>query len=151
MRFTKAVSIICAICTFFSMGVQFSIFCGAPLGEFVLGGTYIVAPPEMRIAHLLFSLLWLAVGLSYLAYGKVIPIKTGRTVAKVFVVVNTAFLAYAVIWNFFITASIKETVIMGPITLVTFVGSVLLVYSQRRRRRRQKPEEHTTESNIYQG
>ena len=128
-------AIICALCTFVSMVVQMLIAFGAPLGEFVLGGAYIVAPPSNRLIHAGFSVLWGCVVLAYLIYSEVISIKKFAKVAHALVILNTLFTLYAIVWNFFITSSIKETLLMGPLTLITTVCSIIFLVIKRKLRK----------------
>ncbi|MGX2946826.1 hypothetical protein [Enterococcus alishanensis] len=107
--------------------VQLLIALGFPLGEFVLGGEYIVAPSSKIMIHLIFSVVWGIVVASYLSYGGILPLKT-KKLTQLIIWLNTLFVSYAIIWNFFLTTSIKETLLMGPLTLITAVYSWALIF-----------------------
>ncbi|WP_310604532.1 hypothetical protein [Anaerosporobacter sp.] len=126
----KILATICALCTLVSMVIQALIAFGAPLGEFVLGGIYIVAPLSRRIIHIFFAVLWGVVIYAYLSYGKIIFSKIDMKVVKGLVVLNTIFTSFAIIWNFFLTNSMKETVLMGPLTIIVSICSILLILNK---------------------
>lgn len=106
--------------------VQLLIALGFPLGEFVLGGEYVVAPSSKIIIHLAFSIVWGGVAASYLSYAGLWRFKT-KKLTPVIVWLNTLFVSYAIVWNFFLTTSLKETLLMGPVTLITAVCSWALI------------------------
>lgn len=118
---------ICAFCTAVSMVVQLLIALGAPLGKLVLGGLYCTAPMEKRIIHVGFAVIWALVVCVYLAYGNIIPFKGSRKALRVILVLNTLFTLFAIVWNCFLTNSIWETLIMGPLTIITSVCSIVLL------------------------
>lgn len=120
-------AIICASCTAVSMVVQLLIALGLPLGELVLGGLYTIAPMEKRMIHATFAVIWAVVMFAYLAYGTVIPFKRSLKAIKMILILNTLFVLYAVVWNFFLTGSRKEALVMGPLTAVTSIFSIALL------------------------
>lgn len=132
-KMTKLLAIICALCTAVSIIVQLAISFGAPLGEFTLGGAYIIAPLTRRPLHAALAVLWLVILIAYLFYGGIIRASKGNAVFHGLVIFNTALVLYAIYANFFITTSIKETLLMGPLTIVTGVCSITLLIVRRKK------------------
>jgi hypothetical protein len=100
---------------------------GAPLGEFVLGGKYIVFPKEMRIINVIFFMLWLFIGLLYLIKGNLINNYLNGKIITIILVTITLFMVYAIYGNWFITESIKEKYLMTPLAMITSISSIMLL------------------------
>jgi len=109
--------------------LQFSLTLGAPLGEYVLGGTHRVLPAKMRFVSGAFSLWFTVVGLGYLQRaGKIGPIFNDSFV-QVLLIVYTLFLLYAIVGNGFLTKSKKERYVMTPLSIAGCVSSVYLLFN----------------------
>lgn len=121
-------SLICAIITFGMSLLQLSITFGAPLGEYVLGGIHRVLPKRMRLVSSTFVLIFIFVGMAYLQWGKVLYIGFNAVFVNVIVIINTLFLAYAIVGNGVITKSKKEKYLMTPLSIVQFVCSVSSIF-----------------------
>lgn len=123
------VSLICAIITFGMALLQLSITFGAPFGEYVLGGENKVLPKKMRFVSCAFFLIFTFVAAIYLQWGKILKIGLNAKFVKVIIIVNTLFLAYAVIGNGMLTKSKKEKYVMTPFSIVQFICSVVAFFS----------------------
>lgn len=126
-------SILCAIITFGMALLQLSLTLGAPFGEYALGGQHRVLPKKMRSISSAYTLIFTFIGLSYLQIGNVISIGLNPNVLNVIIILNTLFLAYAIIGNGFLTKSKKEKYVMTPISIIQFILSVItffLVHNQ---------------------
>jgi hypothetical protein len=118
-------SLLCAAITFGMAILQFSLTFGAPFGEYVLGGLHKILPKEMRKVSGTFSILFTLIAIAYLQKGNVIDIGIPLTCINVILIINTLFLAYAIIGNGFLTKSRKERYVMTPLSLIQFLGSLL--------------------------
>lgn len=118
-------SIICAIITFGMALLQLSLTFGAPLGEYILGGQHKVLPKRMRLTSCTFALIFTFIGLSYLQRGNVLSLGLNSNVLNVIIIINTLFLAYAIIGNGFLTKSNKEKYVMTPLSIIQFILSVI--------------------------
>jgi hypothetical protein len=118
----------CAIITFGMALLQLSITFGAPLGEYVLGGENKVLPPKMRFVSCTFFLLFIFVGMSYLQWGNILHIGFNSKLVKIIIIVNTLFLAYAIIGNGILTKSKKEKYLMTPFSIIQFICSVVAFF-----------------------
>jgi hypothetical protein len=98
-----------------------------PFGEYVLGGSNKVLPTEIRFVSATFTLIFILVGIAYLQKGKVINIGLNPMLVNIFVILNTLFLAYAIIGNGLLTQSIKEKYLMTPLSIIQFVCSVIVI------------------------
>jgi len=111
--------------------LQLSLVFGAPFGEYVLGGQNRVLPIKMRFISGSFSLVFMSVGLSYLHIAGTISGLCSTVFIRILLVAYTAFLAYAIIGNGFITKSKKEKYIMTPCSVIGFLCSVfILIYGR---------------------
>lgn len=119
-------SLICAIITFGMGLLQLSITFGAPFGEYVLGGQNKILPKKMRLISCTFFLIFLFVGMAYLQRGNVLYIGFNSMVVKIIIIVNTIFLAYAIIGNGMLTKSKKEKYVMTPFSIIQFICSVVV-------------------------
>jgi hypothetical protein len=121
-------SLICAIITFGMALLQLSITFGAPFGEYVLGGENKVLPRKMRFVSCTFFLLFIFVGMSYLQWGNILHIGFSSKLVKIIIIVNTLFLAYAIIGNGILTKSKKEKYVMTPFSIIQFICSVVAFF-----------------------
>ncbi len=121
-------SLMIAIITFGMAVLQLSLTFGAPFGEYVLGGRNKVLPLKMRFVSNIFSLVFLFVGLAYLQRGKVVYLGLSSTVVNGVVIVNTMFLAYAIVGNGILTKSKKEKYLMTPLSVMQFLFSLATLY-----------------------
>ncbi|WP_234117144.1 hypothetical protein [Clostridium hydrogenum] len=121
-------SFTCAIITLGMALLQLSITFGAPFGEYVLGGQNKVLPKKMRLVSCMFFLIFIFVGMAYLQWGKIIYIGFNSVFLKIIIIVNTLFLAYAIIGNGMITKSKKEKYVMTPFSVIQFICSVVAFF-----------------------
>lgn len=123
----KKLSIICSSLYLFNAILHLLLVLGAPLGEFVLGGTYIVIPLHLRIINVLFFILWLLAGYAYLIYSNILKTNINMNLIKKFLIGITTFTTIAIFSNLFITNSLKEKYLMTPLTLIVSVSSILIL------------------------
>ena len=120
-------SLICSIVTFIMLLLQLSLSLGAPFGEYALGGQHKVLPRKMRLVSITFAFVYIFFIISYLQKGEVVSIGLSSTFVNTFIIINTVFLAYAIIGNGFITKSRKERLVMTPISIFEFICSVVVL------------------------
>lgn len=123
----KYTSLICAILTLLNSLLHLLLMFGAPLGEYVLGGQNVVFPPAMRLVSSFFFLFFLFMGLLYLKLGGFLNLPVHNKVMYVMIIIYTIFAVYAVFANLFMTDSIKETLVMTPVTAIESVCSILAI------------------------
>ena len=117
-----------SICLGFAMALlQFSLVCGAPLGEFVLGGMHKVLPPKMRLLSGFYSCVFVLVGMSFLQVADSIAPILSIGFIRAILVVYSLFLAYAIIGNGFLTKSKKEKYVMTPISVIGSAASIVVL------------------------
>ncbi len=121
-------SILCAIITFGMALLQLSLTFGSPLGEYVLGGQNKILPKRMRLVSSAFALIFTFIGLSYLQRGNVLSLGLNSGLLNVVIIINTLFLAYAVIGNGVLTKSKKEKYVMTPLSILQFILSVITIF-----------------------
>jgi hypothetical protein len=120
-------SLICAIITFGMALLQLSLTFGAPFGEYVLGGRSKILPRNMRFVSASFTLAFAFIGMVYLHKAKVLDIGIDPVLVNVILIINTLFLAYAVVGNGLLTKSKKEKYLMTPFSAVQFLCSLIAI------------------------
>jgi len=100
---------------------------GVPWGEAVFGGKYTVLPFEMRLVSLIFLILFSIIATFYLIKSGLVNLSLNDLVILIVLIIYTLFLAYATVFNFVFSESIKEKYIMGPLSAVSFVLSVIYI------------------------
>jgi hypothetical protein len=123
----KVFSIICAVSFFFNAFLHLLLIFGAPLGEYVLGGQYIVFPMEMRIFSVILFTVWFLIGWLYLIKGGILKRKYNNKIVTIILIFVTIFLINAIFWNWFISTSIKEKYLMTPLSLITSICSIFVL------------------------
>ena len=123
----RKLSIICSALYLFNAILHLLLAFGAPLGEYVLGGFYIVIPLQLRIVNIFFFILWVYSSYSYLVYAGILKIKNKLKTIRKFLIGITIFTSFAVFSNLFITNSIKEKVLMTPLAIIVSLCSILLL------------------------
>jgi len=108
--------------------LQLSITFGAPFGEYVLGGQNKVLPQKMRFTSGTFFCIFIFVGMTYLQRGNVLYIGFNPMFVKIVIIVNTLFLAYAIVGNGMLTKSKKEKYVMTPFSIIQFIFSVVALF-----------------------
>lgn len=121
-------SLTIAIITFGMAILQLSLTFGAPFGEYVLGGRNKVLLPKMRFVSGTFFLVFIFVALTYLQRGKVLYLGFSNVFVNVVVIINTIFLAYAIVGNGMLTKSKKEKYLMTPLSVIEFVCSMIVLF-----------------------
>ena len=121
-------SLICAVITLGMALLQLSITFGAPFGEYVLGGQNKVLPKKMRFTSGTFFCIFTFVGMAYLQRGNILYIGFNSMFVKIFIIVNTLFLAYAIVGNGILTKSKKEKYVMTPFSIIQFIFSVVALF-----------------------
>ena len=109
--------------------LQLSITFGAPFGEYVLGGANKVLPKKMRFISATFFFIFIFVGMAYLQRGNILYIGFNSMFVKIVIIVNTLFLAYAIVGNGMLTKSKKEKYVMTPFAIIQFILSVVSLIS----------------------
>lgn len=122
-------SLICAAITLGMALLQLSITFGAPFGEYVLGGENKVLPKKMRFISGTFFFIFIFVGMAYLERGNIFYIGFNSMFVKIIIIVNTLFLAYAIVGNGMLTKSKKEKYVMTPFSIIQFICSVVAFFS----------------------
>ncbi|MGG5315524.1 hypothetical protein [Enterococcus sp. AZ072] len=69
---------IAAIGFFANALLHLLLIAGFPLGEYVLGGKYVILPYFMRVFSVLFLIVWSSVGICYLNYGGFLDLPSWR-------------------------------------------------------------------------
>lgn len=123
----KKISILCSSLYLFNAILHLLLVFGAPLGEFVLGGAYIVVPLHLRIVNVLFFILWTLAGYAYLLYSNILKTNINLNLVEKFLIGITTFTTIAIFSNLFITNSLKEKYLMTPLTLIVSVSSILIL------------------------
>lgn len=118
-------SLTCAIIQFGMSLFQLSLACGAPFGEYALGGQHRILPKKMRPTSIVFALIFSFIGFCFLQRGGIVDMGMNRILVSVVIIINILFMAYAIVGNAFLTKSRKEKYVMTPISIVQFVCSVL--------------------------
>ena len=121
-------SILCAIITLGMALLQLSLIFGSPLGEYVLGGQNKVLPKNMRFVSSSFTLIFIFIGMAYLQRGNVVNFGFNSGVLNTIIIVNTLFLAYAIVGNGLLTKSKKEKYLMTPLSIIQFILSVITLF-----------------------
>lgn len=124
----KVLSVICAAILFLNGLLHSSLVFGAPLGEYVLGGEYVVFPLKMRLVSMVFALLWSFFGVLYLQMGAVVSTRVKSRLMTVCILVCTLFFVYAIFGNLFFTQSIKEKILMTPLAVIMSICSTSLLF-----------------------
>lgn len=122
-------SLICAVITFGMSLLQLSITFGAPFGEYVLGGQNKVLPQKMRFISATLFFIFIFVGMTYLQRCNILNIGFNSIFVKIVIIVNTLFLAYAIVGNGMLTKSKKEKYVMTPFAIIQFIFSVVSLIS----------------------
>ena len=119
----------CAMLTFLMAALHLLLLCGAPLGEYVLGGTNRVIPKPKRKLNVFFLVLFTFLGVIYLTQTSYLSVHMNEIIVKVLMILYTLFLAYAIVGNLFLTKSKKETLLMTPLSIIGCVSSIMtLIY-----------------------
>jgi hypothetical protein len=121
-------SLTIAIITLGMAILQLSLTFGAPFGEFALGGRNKVLLPKMRFVSGTFFLVFIFVALTYLQRGNVLYLGFSSVFVNVVVIINTIFLAYAIVGNGILTKSKKEKYLMTPLSVIQFVCSMIALF-----------------------
>lgn len=124
----ELISVIVAVGFFFNALLHLLLILGYPLGEYVLGGKYVILPPNMRIISVIFLLIWTLIGISYLNYGHIIQIAALKGYDRSAIILATIFLFFAFFSNAFLTTSKKERYLMVPFCFITFFLSSILLF-----------------------
>lgn len=127
----KTMSTICAVILFLNALLHVLLLMGAPLGEFVLGGRYVVIPLSMRMINVFFAFLWIFIGLLYFNLAGIIKLPISNKVMRIILWINTLFFFYAIFGNLFLSESIKETYVMTPLSIITSVCSITALLIQK--------------------
>jgi hypothetical protein len=63
--------------------------------------------------------------MAYLQRGNILYVGLSSMVVKTIIIVNTLFLAYAIVGNGMLTKSKKEKYVMTPFSIIQFICSVI--------------------------
>jgi hypothetical protein len=82
----------------------------------------------LQICVAAFAFIFILVGMAYLQKGSVLNIGLNPIFVNILVIVNTLFLAYAIVGNGLLTKSKKEKYVMTPLSIIQFVCSVIAFF-----------------------
>ena len=119
---------IAAIGFFANALLHLLLIAGFPLGEYVLGGKYVILPYLMRVFSVLFLIVWSSVGICYLNYGGFLDLTRLDSLDRIVILAATVFLLFAIFSNAFLTESKKERLVMTPFCLITFILSSSILF-----------------------
>ncbi|MEO1771294.1 hypothetical protein [Candidatus Enterococcus ferrettii] len=119
---------IAAIGFFANALLHLLLIAGFPLGEYVLGGKYVILPYFMRVFSVLFLIVWSSVGICYLNYGGFLDLTRLESLDRIVILAATVFLLFAIFSNAFLTESKKERLVMTPFCLITFILSSSILF-----------------------
>ncbi|MGG5330763.1 hypothetical protein [Enterococcus sp. AZ163] len=119
---------IAAIGFFANALLHLLLIAGFPLGEYVLGGKYVILPYSMRVVSVLFLIVWSSVGICYLNYGGFLDLTKLESLDRIVILAATVFLLFAIFSNAFLTESKKERLVMTPFCLITFILSSSILF-----------------------
>lgn len=119
------ITTLCAIVTLFMAVLHLLLLLGAPIGEYVLGGTVKVIPIAKRWINVALFIMFVFIGILYLGSAGIISFQISDMPTKIIMIIYTAFLAYAIVGNIFLTNSKKEKYVMIPASIIGFISSLL--------------------------
>ncbi len=120
-------AIVCAALTLIMSVLHIALLLGAPLGEYVLGGTEKVIPIKKRWFNLMFAVLFFFLSTLYLRNTDILEFDMPNLTSKIIMLIYTVFLGYAIIGNGFLTKSKKEKFLMTPLSAIGFISSLLAI------------------------
>ena len=82
---------------------------------------------KMRFTSGTFFCIFIFVGMAYLQRGNVLYIGFNPMFVKIVIIVNTLFLAYAIVRNGMLTKS-KKKYVMTPFLIIQFIFSVVALF-----------------------
>ena len=119
--------IICIIITGIMILLHIALFLGAPLGEYVMGGAEKVVPRKLRKFNIIYSLLFLWFVIVFISNLSNSSLILYNTLIFISLIIYSLFLVYAIIANFCITKNKKERLLMGPLSIICFVCSIIVL------------------------
>jgi cation transport ATPase len=120
-------AIVCAALTLIMSVLHIALLLGAPLGEYVLGGTDKIIPLKKRWFNLMFAVLFLFIAMLYFRNIDILEFDIPNLISEIIMVIYTVFLGYAIIGNSFWTKSKKERYLMAPLSAIGFISSLLAI------------------------
>lgn len=123
--------LLCSGLTFIIACLHLLLLCGAPLGEYVLGGTDRVIPKKKRKLNVIFFCVFTVLGMVYLAQTQYLALEIPKLIVKILMILYSLFLGYAIVGNLCFTNSKKEKILMTPLSAIgciTSVASLVLVW-----------------------
>ncbi len=96
------------------------LICGAPLGEFALGGKYKVLPGKYRVICAVSVVVQLFAVMIILQTGRIIPFIFTPQATRIICFIFAGYLSLNVVTNF-LSKSKKEKWVTGPLSLITAV------------------------------
>jgi hypothetical protein len=125
LTITAWISIVLA---FGMAALQFSLICGAPFGEYALGGAHRVLPVGMRFISGFFACFFVVAGMAYMQRAGITAPLFSASFSDVLLMIYTLFLAYAMVGNGFLTKSKKEKCVMTPLSVIGWFSSVYVLF-----------------------
>ena len=125
--FISIIAIISIILAFGMAALQLFLTCGAPFGEYALGGSHKILPLKMCITSGTFTIIFVIVGLSFLQKAQTILNVFPNSFINILLIAYTLFLGYAIIGNGIITKSKKEKYVMTPLSIIGFLTSFIML------------------------
>lgn len=120
-------SIICAILFLLVIAISILLIFGLPLGEFTMGGKYVIFPKELRIVlifQLVLQLFFLVISLQL---GGHIPMWFSNRTTRIIGTVMVIYLSLNILMNAF-SRSKKERFLMTPLSAITAVCLWFLLF-----------------------
>jgi glyoxylase-like metal-dependent hydrolase (beta-lactamase superfamily II) len=107
--------------------LHFLLVLGVPLGEYVLGGKDRVKPNKMKPLSLLFSIIFIMIGILFLQKGMYVPTIIASSLMNIIFIFYAIFLAICIPLNVFFTKSKKEKRVMTPLSVLGFVCTLCII------------------------
>ena len=120
--------ILLSIIIFANALLHLLLFFGAPLGEYVLGGKNKIIPRKLRYINFILFFIFSFAGIVYLQYGNIIQTFMNIKIIFFIILFFTIFFGYGIIGNLKFTSSKKEMYVMTPVSIVSFVLSIILIF-----------------------
>lgn len=103
------------------------LFLGFPYGEYAMGGSHKVYPPQKRVVLVIAIALQLVMILTLLQANLIIDLNISQSITKVLCYVFAVYLSLNVLANL-ASKSKKERLVMTPMALITAVCFWITIY-----------------------
>jgi hypothetical protein len=120
MRGREMITIVGAILFAIVAVITILVACGAPLGEFTMGGKYKVLPKPLRIMAFISVIIQLFAIITILQAGGIVPLWFTERITKYICLFFAAYLSLNTILNF-LSNSKKEKYFATPLSTLTAI------------------------------